>query len=122
MAKRVLIGTSEEFPAGELKAVKVENESMVVARVSSGVCAVKNRCAHLPLPLAGGKLEGDNIVCPWHNSSYEMCSGENKDWVKGFMGVKMPDWAGSLISFGKQPQPLTTYKIIEEDGKLYVEL
>lgn len=122
MAKRVLVGSSEEFPAGQLKTVKVEGESIVLARMSSGVCAVKNKCAHLPLPLAGGKLEGDTIVCPWHGSKYEMCSGENKDWVTGLMGLKMPTWSRSLISFGKKPQPLTTYTVIEEDGKVYVEL
>lgn len=122
MAKRVLIGKSEEFVDGELKTIKVENESLVVARVSSGICAVKNRCAHLPLPLGGGKLEGDNIVCPWHNSKYDMCSGENTDWVTGLVGIKMPDWSRSLISFGKKPQPLTTYSVIEEDGNIYIEV
>jgi len=122
MAKRVLIGASEEFPAGELKTVKVENQSIVVARVTSGVCAVKNRCSHMPLPLSGGKLQGDNIICPWHNSEFEMCSGENKDWVRGLAGITLPDWSRSLISFGKKPQSLNTYTVIEEDGKVYVEL
>ena len=123
MANRVLVGSSEEFVAGELKAVKVEGESIVLARMNSGgVCAVKNKCAHLPLPLAGGKLDGDTIVCPWHGSKYEMCSGENKDWVTGLLGIKMPDWSRSMISFGKKPQPLTAYTVIEEDGKVYVEI
>ncbi|MFW5690854.1 MAG: Rieske (2Fe-2S) protein [Chloroflexota bacterium] len=119
---RVMIGTIEDFPQGELKAVKAGNVALVIAHTENGLCAVPNRCSHMPLPLAGGKLEGSTLTCPWHNSEFNVCTGENLDWVRGLAGVKLPNWSRRLIALGRKPQNLQTYPITQEDGQLFVEV
>ena len=124
MSERVLIGLAADIPAGQLKKIEVANTSMVVARVGAGFCAVSNKCPHLGLPLAGGKLdvEQGTITCPFHNSRFDLCSGENLDWATGVVGLTLPKWSQKLIALGKQPAPVEAYEIIEDDGKLFVEL
>lgn len=118
--QRVAIGKAADF--GDKKTVKVNGEDVVVARVGDGYCAVLNRCPHMNLPLAGGKIEDGMIECPFHNSRFDLCTGENKDWVQGAVGIKMPRWTRNIIAMGKQPTPVKAFTIIEEDGDLYVEL
>jgi nitrite reductase/ring-hydroxylating ferredoxin subunit len=117
-----MIGNTADIPAGGLKAFDVEGATLVVAKVGDGYCAVVNKCPHLNLPIAGGKLEGNVIVCPWHNSKFDMCTGQNLDWVQGVVGVKLPDWSRKIVALGKEPQPIQSYRVIEEEGKLYVDL
>ncbi len=121
MAQRYLLGSADEVKAGQLKTFQVNGTSIVVARTDQGYCAVENRCSHLPLPLASGKLEGNVIVCPWHGSRYDMCTGENLDWVRGVAGLTLPNWSRRILALGKQPQSIRAYQVVEEDGKLYVE-
>jgi len=120
--ERVLVGKATDFLDGKLKAVDVNGTSIVIARTGAGLCALRNQCSHLPLPIAGGKLEGDTLTCPWHNSSFDVCTGENRDWVKGVAGITMPGWSRKLIAFGKQPKGIQAYTVIEEDGQVFVEI
>jgi len=100
----------------------VNGESIVIARTNGNLCALQNKCSHMPLPIAGGKIDGDRIVCPWHNSEFDLCTGENKDWVKGVAGVKLPGWSRRLIAFGKEPQPIKAYTVIEEGDEVFIEV
>ena len=122
MPERILIGDSNDFPAGELKTVRANGQSIVVARLEDGLCALRNQCSHMPLPINGGKLEGNTITCPWHNSQFDMCDGKNLDWVRGVVGISLPKWSRSIMAMGKDPQPIPSYEVIEEDGKVYVQL
>lgn len=122
MSTRVSIGKAENFPAGQLVKVTAENTSLVVARLGDKLCAVQNRCPHINLPIAGGKLEGNTITCPWHGSQFDMCSGENLDWVRGIAAIKLPNWSRKVIALGKKPQGIKTYPVVEENGELFVEI
>jgi nitrite reductase/ring-hydroxylating ferredoxin subunit len=119
--KRVSIGAVAEFSAPS-RVVNAEGQSVIVIRTSKGLCAVLNRCSHLPLPLAGGKIEGDTITCPFHMSKFDVCSGQNLDWTAGVLGVKAPAWSRGLIALGKSPQPVQTYRVTEENGQVFLEL
>ena len=124
MSERIEIGLAADIATGQLKKVEVAHTNMVVARVGNGFCAVANKCPHLGLPLAGGKLDAERgtITCPFHNSRFDLCTGANLDWATGIVGIHMPKWSQKLIALGKLPAPVEAYEIIEEDGKLYVEL
>lgn len=122
MSKRVMIGNAADVPANGVKTFDAEGKSIVVARVGDGYCAVINKCPHLGLPMAGGKVENGVITCPFHNSRFDMCTGKNLDWVQGVVGVKLPEWSRRIIALGKEPAPIQSFKVIEQDGKLFVEL
>ncbi len=122
MSKRVMIGSAADVPANGLKTFDAEGRSIVVARVGNGYCAVINKCPHLGLPMAGGKVENGTITCPFHNSRFDMCTGKNLDWVQGVVGVKLPAWSRQIIALGKEPTPIQSFQVTEEDGKLFIDL
>ena len=123
---RVRIGRVEDFAPDSVTDVEVEGTKLVVARDDQGVCAAQNRCPHLGLSLTtgpGGRHYSDGIItCPWHNSRFEVRSGENLDWAPGVAGRSMPRWSRRLIAAGRKPAPLTTYPVVIEDGEVFVEL
>jgi nitrite reductase/ring-hydroxylating ferredoxin subunit len=121
MAKRVMIGNAEDVPNTGAKVFDAEGTSVAVARVGEGYCAVVNKCPHLGLPIAGGKVENGVITCPFHNSRFELCSGKNLDWVQGVVGVKLPNWSRKIVALGKEPTPILSFVVTEDGGKLYVE-
>lgn len=120
MTERIAIGKLEDFQPGKVKAVDVGGEAVAVGRVGDQLYAVANRCPHLGLPVARGALKGEVITCPWHNSQFNLRTGENIDWVSGVAGLKMPTWTRRIIALGKQPQSLTTYEVSIEGGQVYV--
>jgi len=122
MSKQVLLGKVSDFPDEGAQVVVAEGISMVVARVGQEFCAVLNKCPHLGLPLTANKVEGRTITCPFHGSQFDMCSGENLDWVRGVGGVKLPEWSRRIIAMGKQPSPVKTYPVTVEGDQVFVEL
>ena len=50
--------------------VDVEDTAVLLVRTDGKINAITNTCTHLGGPLNEGKLEGDNIRCPWHNSLF----------------------------------------------------
>jgi nitrite reductase/ring-hydroxylating ferredoxin subunit len=67
-----------DLNGGKLVGVELEGESVVVSRSeeNGGVCAIAATCSHAGGPLAEGDREGDVVVCPWHGSRFDLCSGE----------------------------------------------
>ncbi|NJL94142.1 MAG: Rieske (2Fe-2S) protein [Anaerolineae bacterium] len=122
MSKQIRIGSSADFPVGKLVKVEAEGTLLLVARVGDRLCAVQNRCTHMPLPLGGGTLNGNTITCPWHNSEFDLCSGENLDWVRGVAGIRLPGWSRKLMELGKKPAPLTTYAITETGNDVFLQM
>ncbi|HYN68537.1 MAG TPA: Rieske (2Fe-2S) protein [Ornithinibacter sp.] len=123
---RIRVGATEDFPDGTLVAVEAEGTNVVVGRAGEALCAARNRCPHLGLSLTsgpGGSSFEDGVVrCPWHNSRFELCSGENLDWAVGFAGRDMPRWSRRVIGMGRTPASLTTYPVTVEDGEVFVEI
>lgn len=122
MSKRIFLTNLSDFPTDGRKVFHVEGVSVLVVRVGEGFRAVSNKCPHLGLPLAGGKVDGETITCPFHGSKFDLNSGENLDWVTSFVGMKIPEWSRRLLEMGKQPAPLQTFPLVFEEGKLYVEM
>lgn len=122
MPARYLLGEVADFPRDKTKAARANGVPILVIPTEGGFCALKNQCSHMPLPLAGGTLENNVITCPWHNSKFDACTGENLDWVPGVAGVKIPGWSRQLLALGKQPTGVQPYKVVEDDGKLYIEM
>ena len=57
--------------------VDVAGETVLVTRSTSGdLCAIANSCSHFGGPLAEGERDGDVVVCPWHGSRFDICTGQ----------------------------------------------
>lgn len=69
------IGRTEEFPANSLKRIEALNTVLAVSFKDGKLGAVSNVCNHAGGPLGAGRLDGDFIICPWHNWKFHRCSG-----------------------------------------------
>jgi nitrite reductase/ring-hydroxylating ferredoxin subunit len=70
-----------ELEGGKLRKADLEGVDVLVARseATGQVCAIANTCTHLGGPLDEGTREGDTVICPWHGSRFDVCSGEVLD-------------------------------------------
>jgi nitrite reductase/ring-hydroxylating ferredoxin subunit/uncharacterized membrane protein len=70
----------DELEQGDMRRVEVDGAGVLLSRSSSGdVCAIAATCGHFGGPLEDGDREGDTVVCPWHKSRFDLCSGEAID-------------------------------------------
>jgi nitrite reductase/ring-hydroxylating ferredoxin subunit/uncharacterized membrane protein len=70
----------EELPQEGMRRVEVGGTAILLSRSSSDhICAISSVCGHFGGPLDEGDREGDTVVCPWHKSRFDLCSGEAID-------------------------------------------
>ena len=120
MAERVLLGEAADVPDGGLKTFEVGDSTVVVARVGGRYCAVDSRCPHRGGNLGRGRFEAGRVVCPVHGSRFDMCTGEVLDWAPNLGSVRLPGFARGLLATGRPPEPVKTYAVEEDGGKLYL--
>lgn len=121
--KGIEAAKSADVRENELHVVKLQNKTLLLSRVKGELCAVDNKCPHWGLPLAKGKVVDGAVTCPFHGSSFDLCSGANLDWVAALGGkLPLPMWSRKLVSLGQAPAPLPTYPVYEENGAVYVEI
>ena len=66
-----------ELPDSGMRRVSVYGTEVLLSRADDGrICAISDVCSHFGGPLADGDREGNTIVCPWHKSRFDLCSGE----------------------------------------------
>jgi nitrite reductase/ring-hydroxylating ferredoxin subunit len=118
----VEVAKASEVKEGEVKVVKAEGRSIALTRVKGNVQAFENKCPHLGLSLARGKLEDGVIRCPFHGSRFDVCSGKNVDWVNSIAGIPLPKFMQGIVAFGKKPQAMTTFPAQEAGGAVSVRL
>jgi nitrite reductase/ring-hydroxylating ferredoxin subunit/uncharacterized membrane protein len=70
----------EGLPQDGMRRVEVDEAGILLSRSWGGeVCAISSVCGHFGGPLEQGDREGDTVVCPWHRSRFDLCSGEAID-------------------------------------------
>ncbi|MEO1439033.1 MAG: Rieske 2Fe-2S domain-containing protein [Chloroflexota bacterium] len=119
---KVSVGSASQFVEGRFTKVDAGGTSVLVTRINGDLCAVRNQCAHLPVPLDGGKIEDGAVVCPFHNSKYDLCSGANMDWTPGVAGVRVPGWTSRLIALGQPPKNITAYPVTVEGDEVFIDI
>jgi len=116
MGKFVEVGKKDDLANGTMKEVKVEGHDILLARVANKYYAIDNRCPHFGGNLSRGRLEGTVVTCPLHGSQFDITDGHVVRWLKG---------SGFLSAVGKAlkgPEPIATYKIKVEDGRVSIEV
>ena len=81
--------------------------------------AVTRRCRHLGADLANGGIDKEGcLVCPWHQSAYDVSTGR---MVRGPQGVfaKIPGLGFAFKTLTKV-LPLGRGRIVERDGDVFV--
>lgn len=118
---RTKVAEINSLQEGKGYCVKVGGVNLVLVKTQGAVRAIENRCPHLGLPIGRGKIEGGEIVCPFHGSRFNIQTGENTDWVSSVAGMKIPSWSRTLLAFGKKPQSIQTFPLSIEGSDIFVE-
>lgn len=117
------VAHSAEVVEGRCHAVEAGGRKILLTRVQGVVQALENKCSHMGMNMAKGKIENGVLQCPWHGAKFDLCTGANVEWVQNFPGgIKAPEFMHKLIAMGKQPAPLMHFKAIEDGGRIFVSL
>ncbi|HYY43756.1 MAG TPA: Rieske (2Fe-2S) protein, partial [Actinomycetota bacterium] len=67
----------EESAVGEAPiAVQAGDVPVMVVRDKGEIKALANRCTHRGGPLNEGRIDDGCVVCPWHQSTFDLSTGE----------------------------------------------
>src|SRR6516165_9771713 len=84
------IGSADQLSATPLKRVTVMNRELAVSYKDAKFGVLSNTCNHAGGPLGKGRLDGEYIVCPWHNWKFHRCNGRGEP---GFEEDRVPAYA-----------------------------
>jgi nitrite reductase/ring-hydroxylating ferredoxin subunit len=96
------VGAADELAITPLTRVTAGGRQLAVSFRDGRFGAVANACNHVGGPLGEGRLDGDYIVCPWHNWKFHRCTGEGEP---GFEEDRVP-----------------SYPVKVEDGRVLVDI
>jgi ethylbenzene dioxygenase ferredoxin subunit len=103
MAHKVFLIHSTELAPGCIKKIEAGGCELAVYNLEGEFFATQNMCTHATASLAEGEiLDGDLITCPVHDGQFHIPTGQ---------AVTFPCTVD-----------LRTYKVIQEDGKVYADL
>lgn len=70
----------DELSEDGMRRVEVGGAGVLLSRsTEGGICAIAATCGHMGGPLEEGVQEGEAIICPWHGSRFDLCSGQVLD-------------------------------------------
>jgi len=96
------VGSVDELATTPLRRLTAGGRPLAISFRDGRFGAVANACNHVGGPLGEGCLEGDYIVCPWHNWKFHRCTGEGEP---GFEEDRLP-----------------SYPVKVEDGRVLVDV
>lgn len=77
MSHFVSICKAADLPEGSLLQTELaDGTPLCVANVEGRFLVIGGECTHAGGPLGEGQLEGLCVVCPWHDASFDLESGE----------------------------------------------
>ena len=66
MSEFVTVAKVGDTPEGQGMAYPVNNRMVAVFNREGGYQAIDDFCPHMGASLAGGFVENDTVICPWH--------------------------------------------------------
>jgi nitrite reductase/ring-hydroxylating ferredoxin subunit/multimeric flavodoxin WrbA len=72
------IGSAEQLAESQFSKVRLGKHEVAVSYKDGKFGVISNVCNHVGGPLGEGRLDGDYVVCPWHNWKYNRCSGQGE--------------------------------------------
>jgi ferredoxin-NADP reductase/nitrite reductase/ring-hydroxylating ferredoxin subunit len=74
----VKVANRKDITDSQMREVQVEGQNVCIANIEDKYYAINNTCSHEGGPLADGKLEDYEVECPWHQSKFDVRTGDVK--------------------------------------------
>lgn len=107
---------ASDLPPGSRRVVKLEQKAILLLNEGGSIHAVSNQCPHLKLPMKSGKIVAGAIVCPFHRSSFDLCSGAVQEWSP------FPPVVGALMGKISAEKALPVFPVRVENGEVQVDV
>jgi nitrite reductase/ring-hydroxylating ferredoxin subunit len=65
-----------DLQEGKLVKVEINDKSIVLSKVNGKFYAMDSVCSHEGGPLEEGELEGNTLICPWHQGKFDIRSAK----------------------------------------------
>jgi nitrite reductase/ring-hydroxylating ferredoxin subunit/uncharacterized membrane protein len=96
----VAVASDAALPEGGTLRAEVRGVVVTIARLQGKVTAFQEFCTHRYGPMSEGKLCGHEVICPWHNSRFDVRTGK--------------------VTHGPAKVDLRTFPVEIRDGKIWV--
>jgi nitrite reductase/ring-hydroxylating ferredoxin subunit len=104
-AQEVEVSFASELHDGDKRVLKVgekDDDVILIAKYQGKIYAVGNFCSHFGVPLDGGVLFDDKVLCPAHAAGFSIITGQ-------------PDGGPGLDG-------LPSFPVVQRDGKHFVQI
>ena len=71
----IKVAQVSEIKPGEMMAVEVENEQVLLVNVDGNIHAVDDICSHAYASLSEGDVRGEEVECPLHGGAFSCITG-----------------------------------------------
>jgi multimeric flavodoxin WrbA/nitrite reductase/ring-hydroxylating ferredoxin subunit len=96
------LGPVESLKARPLQEIIIERTKIALSYADGRFGAISGICNHVGGPLGQGRLDGEFVVCPWHNYKFRRIDGKGEP---GYEEDRVPQ-----------------YELKEENGHLFINL
>lgn len=100
--EQVAVADDAALGEGETLRVDIGGVIVTVVRVEGKLHAFQEFCTHRFGPLSEGAIRGCEIVCPWHNSRFDVRTGK--------------------VTGGPAKVDLKTFKVESREGKIWISV
>lgn len=76
MSEWITVDAVQNFLPGTRQVIDVDGTMVIVFNLAGEFYAIEDICTHDGGDLSGGKVEGDNIICPRHGARFCIKTGE----------------------------------------------
>ena len=117
--------TSDSLPEAEITEGRPPSRlgGWAVGRSRGSDFAVSRRCRHQLADLSQGSVDADGcLVCPWHQSRYDVRTGEMVSGPRGFLAYRgpTPGYTQFVLAYGKRLR-LRVGRVVRAAGRVRVE-
>lgn len=99
-AKWTEVAALDDLKDGKPLRVETNGANVMLLRQGEDIRAIAATCPHLGGPLDEGKIEGETVACPWHDSVFSVVSG--------------------AVLHGPATMPVTAYQVRVESGIIMI--
>lgn len=100
--QRIQVADAKELKLNAMKLVHINKQRIVIGRTEKGYVAFSDHCTHRGGSLADGALICGTVQCPWHGSQFDVETGS--------------------VKAGPAKKEITTYRLEEKEGKIFLLL